>query len=412
MISVEKALNLILEKIQRKGEEKVDLLTSLGRILAEDLYSTSNIPPWDNSAMDGYALRWEDIRGATKDHPSVLEVIEDLPAGYLIKTPVQAGGAVRIMTGAPLPPGTDTVVRFEDTKAEGNMVKIFEEVEKGENVRKAGEDLREGHKALAKGTRIRPPEIGLMASMGRSFVKVYQKISVAILSTGDELIDVDECPSEGKIINSNSYSLAAQVKECGGIPIQLGIAKDVKGDLEEKLKQGLSADIILSSGGVSMGDYDYVKDVLKDLGTDVSFWKVAMKPGQPLVFGTINGKPIFGLPGNPVSAMVSFEQFVRPSILKMAGYCQIFRPILEAIISEPIEKKPGKKHFIRGYVKWDGKDLRVSFSTDQGSGVLRSMVEANCLIVLAEDKTKVQAGEKVKVQILDDSFFYCSQPNY
>jgi molybdopterin molybdotransferase len=226
---------------------------------------------------------------------------------------------------------------------------------------------------------------------------------VAILATGDELADVDEKLDGVKIVSSNSYALAAQVKDCGAIPIQLGIARDLKEEIERKLRQGLRADVLISSAGVSVGDYDFVKDVLNDLGMKMVFWKVAMKPGKPLAFGLIDRKPVFGLPGNPVSSMISFEQFVRPSLLKMMGHHQLFRPVIEAILKEDIHKEPGRRHFVRAFVSFENDHYTVGITGEQGSAILRSMVKANGLVVVPEDKKLVKAGEKVKVQLLDRS---------
>jgi molybdopterin molybdotransferase len=244
----------------------------------------------------------------------------------------------------------------------------------------------------------------MLASVKRSFVSVYQRPQVAILCTGDELVDVDEELVDPKIVSSNSYTLAAQVKDCGAIPIQLGIARDRKEDIKAKLRQGLRADVLISSAGVSVGDYDFVKEVLLDLGVEMVFWKVAMRPGKPLAFGTLAGKPVFGLPGNPVSSMVSFEQFVRPSLLKMMGHRRLARPIIEAILKEDIRKEPGRRHFIRASVSFERDHYFVTTTGDQGSGILRSMVKANGLVIIPEGTDWVKAGEKVRVQLLDRNF--------
>ena len=334
MISVEKALSLILSEIKEMGTERVDITASLGRVIAENIFSKRDNPPWNNSAMDGYALRYEDIRGGSREKPAVLRVTEDLPAGYTAKNPVSKGEAIRIMTGAPIPNGADTVVMVEDTEKDGENVKIFRETTLGENIRRAGEDIKTGELVVPEGTVIRPAEVGIMATCGRAFVSVYQRPRVAVVSTGDELVDVDEEITEGKIVTSNSYTLSSMAIECGAVAFQLGIAKDTKKALKEKLLQALHADVIITSGGVSVGDFDFVKDVLKELGSEMKFWKVAMKPGKPLAFGTIGGKPAFGLPGNPVSCMVCFEQFVRPSLLKMMGHERIYRPVIQATKGE------------------------------------------------------------------------------
>jgi molybdopterin molybdotransferase len=309
------------------------------------------------------------------------------------------------MTGASIPRGADAIIPVEYTKKEDSFVVIFKALSLGENIRRAGEDVKRGERVISSGGLIRPAEVGMLASLGRSFVSVYQRPMVAILCTGEELVDVDGDLDKGKIVSSNSYALAAQVKDCGAIPVQLGIAKDQKEEIKEKLLQGLRADVLISSAGVSVGDYDFVKEILNDLGMEMVFWKVAMKPGKPLAFGTIKEKPVFGLPGNPVSSMVSFEQFVRPSLLKMMGHHQIFRPFIEAILKEDIQKEPGSRHFVRAVVIFERDHYFVTPTGAQGSGILRSMVKANGLVVIPEDLEIVRAGEKVKVQLLNSSEF-------
>ena len=404
MISVEEALDKILSHIQPLGTEKVSLTDALGRVLAEDIYAPRDIPPLDNSGMDGYAVRWEDIQETSQDRSVRLEVIEDLPAGFIAKKKVRKGQAIRIMTGAPIPEGADTVVPVEETKKDGNFVLISKAIVLGDSIRHAGEDVKKGDRVISKGDLIRPAEVGMLASVSRSSIHVYQRPLVAILCTGEELVDVDESLNDAKIVSSNSYTLAAQVRDCGAISMQLGIAKDRKEAIEQKLSQGLRADVLVSSAGVSVGDYDYVRDVLSDLGMEMIFWKVAMRPGKPLAFGTIRGKPIFGLPGNPVSSMVSFEQFVRPSLLKMMGHGKLFRPVIEAILKEEIHKEPGRRHFIRAFVSFEQDHYYVTTTGDQGSAILRSMIKANGLVIIPENERYVRAGEKVKVQLLDRNF--------
>jgi molybdopterin molybdotransferase len=404
MLSVEEALEKILVRIEPLGTEKVFLLEALGRVIAEDIYTPRDIPPLDNSGMDGYAVRWEDVGKTSQERPIRLDVTEDLPAGFIAKRPVGKGEAIRIMTGAPIPAGADTVVPVEETRKEGSGVLILKAVARGDCIRKAGEDVKRGDRVVWAGDPVRPAEVGMLASVKRSFVSVYQRPQVAILCTGDELVDVDEELVDPKIVSSNSYTLAAQVKDCGAIPIQLGIARDRKEDIEAKLRQGLRADVLISSAGVSVGDYDFVKEVLLDLGVEMVFWKVAMRPGKPLAFGTLAGKPVFGLPGNPVSSMVSFEQFVRPSLLKIMGHRRLARPVIEAILKEDIHKEPGRRHFVRASVSFERDHYFVTTTGDQGSGILRSMVKANGLVIIPEGTDWVKAGEKVRVQLLDRNF--------
>ena len=412
MIRVEEALNHILNSISPLDLEKTDILNALGRVIGEDIYAGRNIPPKDNSAMDGYALKSEDTKGASVDTPVIVETIEDIPAGYLSQKTVGSGQAARIMTGAYVPEGADTVVKVEDTERDGNHVRIFVESPRGENIRYSGEDVKEGDLVISKGKIVGPAEVGMLASLGRSFIKVYQKPLVAIIATGDEIADIDEGTSGEKIISSNSYSLHAQVRECGALPLQTGIAKDRKESLIAAFRAAQRADVIISSGGVSVGDYDFVKDVMEQMGTNIEFWQVAQRPGKPLAFGTMEGKLVFGLPGNPVSSMITFEEYVRPALLKMMGREEIFRRTITAILTEDIKKKGGLKHFIRALVKKEGKRFTVSTTGEQGSGILTSMVLANGIIVLPEDMTLVKKGEEVAVQLIDDSFETSSKPEY
>jgi molybdopterin molybdotransferase len=404
MISVEKALKTILVNFRPLGLEKINILEAQRRVIGEDIFAPHNIPFADNSAMDGYAVRHIDTKGTTQDKPLQLKIIEDIPAGKVALKKIKKGEAARIMTGAVIPEGSDSVIRQEDSKKHGKTVIIYySSVRKGQNIRFAGEDVRKGELVVKKGSALRPADIGMLAALGKAFISVYQKPRVAIMSTGDELVDIETDPPLGKIINSNSYSLAAQVLECGGIPVMLGISKDKKFDLQEKFKTALHADVIISSGGVSVGDFDFVKDVMGEIGNAMHFWQVAMRPGKPLAFGAIEGIPLFGLPGNPVSAMVSFEQFVRPSLLKMQGQTKIFRHILKAICAEEFQKQAGFKHFIRAIVKKEKDQYIASVTGDQGSGILKSMVMANALIVMGENETRIKKGAQVTIQLLDDS---------
>ncbi len=399
------AQKTVLDAAKPLGLEKIGLLEALGRVLGEDIIATRDNPPWDNSAMDGFAVRWEDIK---QDHaitkPVELKIIEDVPAGKVATKAVGAGQAIRIMTGAPVPKGADTVVKVEETEPSGDQVRIFKEVERGGNVRPQGEDVKKGDTIMAKGTQIRPAEAGMLAILAKSFVLVYQRPRVAILSSGDELADLDERFDEDKIINSNSYGIAADVQEAGGIPILLGIAKDQPAALKEKIAHGLNADILVLSGGVSLGEYDFTKDVFKDLGAEMHFWKLAIRPGQPLAFGKIQGTLAFGLPGNPVSSMVTFEQLVRPAMMKMGGHRSYGRPVVQAVFQEKFSKRNDRRHFLRGVLSRQDGVLTVRTTGDQGSGILTSMVKANGLIDVPEDVTKLNPGDQVSVQVLSGSF--------
>ena len=409
MISVEEAYERIMAHFQALGPEEVELLDSLHRVLAEDVYSDIDIPPFANSAMDGYAVRSQDVVGASVENPVVLRVIGNLAAGYTINVSLEQGTAVRIMTGAPLPEGSDAVVRFEDTSERLNaraekskdVVRVFQAVAPGENVRPAGEDVRSGELVLAKGTVIRPSEIGVLASLGRPRVRVVRRPRVAVLATGDELLAIEEPLRPGKIRNSNEYSVAALVLRYGGIPVRLGIARDNVDDLTAKIRDGISrgVDLFLTSAGVSVGDYDIVKEVLAAEG-QMDFWQVRMKPGKPLAFGFVRGVPLIGLPGNPVSSMVSFEQFVRPAILKMQGKTKLRKPTVEAILENDVPNS-GRRGFVRVMLARRDGGWTARLTGEQGSGVLTSMVRANGLAIIPETVEFVAAGERVQVQVLD-----------
>lgn len=395
------AQKIALDATTTLGCEKVGLLDALGRVLGEDIIAPRDNPPWNNSAMDGFAVRWEDIK---KEHeitrPAELKIVEDIQAGQVTTKIVGPGEAIRIMTGAPVPDGADTVVRVEYTEPSETSVRIFQPESQGANIRSKGEDVMEGECIIPKGTQLRPAEIGMLAILAKSFVLVHQRPRVAILATGDELADLDEKFDEHKIVNSNSYGIAAGVQEAGGIPLLLGIARDTPESLKEKISQGLGCDIIVLSGGVSMGDSDFTKVVFAELGADMHFWKLAIRPGQPLAFGKIQGTLAFGLPGNPVSSMVTFEQLVRLVLMKMGGHRHLERPTVEAVFKEKFSKQPDRRHFLRGILAHENGQLTVKTTGPQGSGILTSMVKANGLIDIAEEIEKVNPGDTVKVQVL------------
>ena len=396
------AQQVVLDAAPLLGLEKISILDALGRVLGEDIIAERDNPPWNNSAMDGFAVKWEDIKQEQAiQKPVTLSVIENVPAGTMPSKTVGSGQAIRIMTGAPIPQGADTVIKVEDTEQGPDVVRVFKAELKGANIRPQGEDVKKGDCIIAKGTRIRPGEVGMLAILAKSFVFVHQRPRVAILSTGDELADLDERFSEEKIINSNSYGIAAAVQEAGGIPFLLGIARDTPAALKEKISQGLNADILVLSGGVSMGDYDFTKAVFRELGAEMNFWKLAIRPGQPLAFGKIQGKLAFGLPGNPVSSMVTCEQLVRPAILKMSGCRSYGRPVVQALFQERFSKRGDRRHFLRGILTREDGVLKVRTTGDQGSGILTSMVKANCLIDVPVEVERLNPGDDVTVQLLN-----------
>ena len=402
MISVEDAQRLILEVIRPMGRERLGLLDCSGRVLAEDVQSARPVPPWNNSAMDGYAVRAEDVRGASRETPRTLKIIEEIQAGVVASRTLGSGEAIQIMTGAPMPDGADAVVLVEETeRISDDEVHIFLAVREGEAIRLAGEDVKPGETVLAHGTPLGAASVGMLANIGRARAYVYQRPKVAILATGEELVDLGDAPDAGQIFNSNSYALAAQVLEAGGEPLLLGVARDNPEDITRHINDGLAADLLITSGGVSVGDFDLVKSTLGGLGNDMRFWRVRMKPGKPMAFGVLNGKPVFGLPGNPVSTMVSFELFVRPSLRKMQGHSNLFRARLEARLLHPLTKSPERRHYVRAIVYRAGEEWTVQAIEAQGSNILHSMVQANALVVFPEYETELAAGSRVQVILLE-----------
>ncbi len=416
MISVEEALHKIISSVNILDTETKPILECLGQVLAEDVSSAFNIPPLDNSGMDGYAVKFNSIIGATLQKPIVLSVISDeLAAGYVSEKVVLPGTAIRIMTGAPVPEGADTVVPFEDTdererRAPGlnrNMkeIGVLREVARGMNIRRAGEDIGKDKLVLNKGRLIRPAEVGVLASLGKTSVSVFRRPVVAILATGNELVDVGKPLSRGKIYNTNSYSLAAQVMQYGGVPKLLGIAPDNFQLLSEAIHRGFESELLITSGGVSVGDYDMVKDVLAKEG-EINFWSVCMKPGRPLVFGVFKDDrgrkiPHIGLPGNPVSAMVAFELFVRPVILKMMGKTNLGKPTIKAIIKDTIKNSDNRRLFVRVKVTRDNDKYTATLTNNQGSAVMTSMLQADGLAIIPESVAVAKSGDVVEVMMLD-----------
>jgi molybdopterin molybdotransferase len=402
MVKVEQALKIVLENLKILPSQDIKLTDALNRVIREDIYADVDIPQLDNSAMDGYAVRSEDTKGASFDNPKVLEVIEDLRTGNISEKTITENQAIRISTGGIIPEGADSVIMVEFTEGLGmDKVKIFREVKPGGNIRRKGEDIKKGELVISNGTLLRTSHIGILASLGKAKVKVTEKPKVAILATGDELINLDEELRPGKVRSANSYSLYSQVIKSGAIPLNLGIARDDAKDLEQKIEKGLNANLILTSGGVSVGKYDLVKSVLERLGMDLKFHKVAMRPGRPLLFGIIKGIPFFGLPGNPVSSMVGFEIFVKPAIWKILGRKTNDENEIEAILEEDIKKKRGFKYFLRAVTEWSDEKYFTRTTGPQGSGILKSMILVNSLMILPEEEEFIKKGTKVKVRFLD-----------
>ncbi len=393
MLSVEEALEQVLSRIDRLGTERVDLLACLGRVLAEPIVAPGDIPPWPNSSMDGYALLSRDTLRATLDSPAELSVAGTLPAGAAASGRIAAGQVYRIFTGAPLPDGADSVVPQEEVDVLDGRIRVRRQVSPGEFVRPRGEDIPAGKTALEAGRVIGPAEVGLLATLGWSRALVFRRPRVAILSTGDEVVDLGGQIEPGKIRNSNTYALMAQVLEAGGEPVNVGVAPDRREAIEERLRWGLSADALISSAGVSVGDYDLVRDALGRLGAEMHLWQVSMRPGKPITFGSVGGRPIFGLPGNPVSAMVTFELFVRPALRKMAGHLVLHRPTLHARALSPIPNPGRRRGYLRVTVTAEAGGYSVRLTGSQGSAILTSMVAADGLAVVPPDSTIPQGGE-------------------
>ncbi|GAB7026886.1 molybdopterin molybdotransferase MoeA [Geotalea toluenoxydans] len=393
------ARKIILDNVATTNMERVALLDAIGRTLAEDMAAPWDMPPWNNSAMDGFAVRAEDCQG-----PATLRVTGYIPAGAIATAAVEPGCAIKIMTGAPIPPGADAVVPVEETVEGTDSVKILEQVKKRQHIRFAGEDIKAGDKVLAAGTAITSSGINMLASLGAALVPVFRRLRVAIVSTGDELVELGGQIGQGQIINSNALSLAAAVREIGGEPVIIGIARDNRESHLHLLSQGLQADVLLTSAGVSAGDRDLVREVLTELGVRQLFWKVDIKPGRPTAFAMKDNIPVFSLPGNPVSTMITFEELVKPALLKMMGRTRIIAPTYKATLTEEIRKKPGRLHFLR-VTLGKGKDGYLATSSgNQETGIVRTMIQADGLALLPADKSVFAAGEQIDVHILNHNF--------
>lgn len=389
-ISFEDAQGRILDHVGPLGAETVSIHEATGRVLAGEIVAPFDMPAADNSAMDGFAVRSGECRG-----PAALKVTGYRPAGFSGETPVSPDCAVRIMTGAPLPEGYDAVVPLEEAREEGGIVRIRGPVKAGTHVRARGEDVKTGDRVLRAGTVLRPPEISLTASFGNVRVPVYRRPKVAILATGDELVEPGEAIRPGAVVNSNSVSIASAVREAGADPVILGIARDSLPALREKLSAGLSGDALITSAGVSVGDRDLVREALSGLGVREIFWRVRMRPGRPFAFGLHGTSPVFSLPGNPVSAMISFEMLVRPALRAMTGDPAPVKPRVSGVLEEPIRKKPGRIQFLRVRAELRDGIYRVRSAGDQNTGILRTLVHGTGIAILPADRTEFRPGETV-----------------
>ena len=402
-LSVKEAQQRILQQVATKGVENVKLERALGRVLAEDIRANRNQPPFDVSAMDGYALRSADLARA----PAVLTLVEEIKAGDLPKITLQPGQCARIMTGAPIPPGADAVIRVEDTRElSDTQIEIEKAVSAGNDIRPMGEGMRDGQVVLTAGTEITPGVMGVLATVKCAQMAVYRRPSVAILATGDELEGLDEPVDPNKIPNSNSYALMAQAQALGIEPVLLGIARDDPDELAEYLCRGLEYDVLLVTGGSSVGVHDYVRPTLEKLGVAMHFWRVEMRPGHPVAFGTTGRGVIFGLPGNPVSSMVCFEQLVIPALRRMMGNTKLFRRTLQARIAQAVKIRPGRTDFIRVRLERDPDGGYLAHSTgNQSSGALLSMAQADALLIVSAASTGITEGEMAVVQLLDGTTY-------
>jgi molybdopterin molybdotransferase len=406
-LTVDEAGSVILAATPRLAAETISAAEAAGRVLAEPIDSTRRHPPADCSAMDGYAVRRADLEAASVERSVSLPVVYEVPAGGRAERRLETGEAARIFTGAPLPPGADAVVQQEDTRASAGHVEILVAPRPRAHVRDGGEDFEIGDRLIEAGSVLGAAHLGVLASIGRTIVSVHQRPSVAILSSGDELVEPDRSADSGQIVSSNSYTLAAACREIGAQPSYLGIAGDRPEELEDRFRAGLRADVIVSSAGVSVGDHDHVRAVLEKLGCKLRFWGVLMKPGYPLAFGVIEstGALVFGLPGNPVSAAVTFEEFVRPALRKMMGHRALYRPMLRARLTEKLTKRAGRLHFVRVSLDLRDGELMATPVGNQSSGVLTSMIRGDGLAVFAAESEELDVGQKIDVQVLSSDFF-------
>lgn len=404
-LSVQEASEAILRELRALPAEDIELRGCAGRVLAEDVSSPVALPPWDNASMDGYALRAADL-GAAPEQRTALPVSGTIAAGATRVPALAPGTAVRIMTGAPIPAGADSVVRVEDTDAGLESVLIQNRRDLHANIRPRGQDLAVGDLAVAAGTRLRAAHIGVLASVGAARVRVHRQPRVAVLTTGDELVPVEDFAAVERgerIVSSNAYTLAAAVEEAGGVVVDLGIARDDPASLHGAIRESAGCDLLITSGGVSVGAFDFTKDVVQALGAELRLWRVAMRPGAPIGFGVLAGMPWLGLPGNPVSSMVTFELFARPVIKRLRGEARIFRRVVQVRAAHDMRIAPGLTHFLRAVVEPTATGYSARLTGAQGSGLLTSMARANALLVVPPAREVVGAGETVSALWLDDA---------
>jgi len=403
----------ILEEVRRQPPLRIPLDDALGAVLAEDAVSPLDIPARANSAMDGYAARSEDVRGASPERPVRLRVVEQLPAGRFPTRAIGPGECARIFTGAAVPDGADSVIRQEDTDHGVDTVSITQDRDAGANVRKAGEDIARGTTVLRAGTELGPAALGVLASLAVAHPLVHRRPRIAILGSGDEIVDVDqpeEILSGRKTASSNTHTLLALVRQAGGVPVNLGIARDSPDSLRSKLQGALDADLLVTTAGVSVGEHDYLRSVLSELGAEHRFWKIRMRPGAPVGFALLGQVPWIGLPGNPVSTMVTFELLVRPAIRKMSGHALPFRRSVPVRLTEPVSVKPRLQHFLRGVVTEGPNGPLARLTGPQGSGILTSMALANALLIIPQGQFETPAGATVQALRLDDSTHQLEPP--
>lgn len=400
-ISLEEALELLLNHSLQMEEEQVHLMDALGRVLSKDVVAQENTPPFDRSPYDGYAFRSEDTKKATKETPALLEVIEEVPAGYAPKNKAVSGTAIKILTGAPIPEGADAVIMYEATSRRDNLVAIYTPAKPGENVIRCGEDVRKGAIIALQGALITPPLLGLLAAQGISAISVYRRPRIGVVNTGDELLDVAESLAPGKIRNSNSYTLMGYIQLIGAEPVILGTAQDRTEAVASLIEKGLEkADMVITTGGVSVGDYDVVGKSVELIGAETLYWKLDLKPGSPTLAAAKDGKLILGLSGNPAAAMIIFQLLGFPYIRKMAGRGDYLNQKLEVVLKKDFPKSSPKRRFLRGRLSYDGGATFMDSTGGQGNGVLSSLIGSNLLVEIPAGSGPVQSGTKLTAYLI------------